>query len=202
MIKYSNLDSKMEFKNHFKNRVISKSRTSKGSFFGTWIKGAIFVFLIAQLSMTTSCNKEEIIIHSEESFNQYVLQGDLKNDESKWWLPILEKHNIKLGAYNNFGNVFEMGMEGNSINNGICTLKAATVLIKDRDNYLLIKADMIYHNFEKGVFDIVSGEGKVYQMDSELSKPSVTLTDLSKLTVVKEEAGVKYQLKGKAIVNF
>ena len=202
MIQYSDLDSEMEFKDHFKNRVSSKSQTSKKNFFRTWIKGAIFVFLIAQLSITTSCNKEEIIIQSEESFNQYILQGNLTNDESKWWLPILEKHNLKLGAYNNFGNVFEMGMEGNSINNGICTLKGATVLIKDRDSYLLIEADIIYHNFEKGVFDIISGVGKVYQMDSELSKPSVTLMDLSKLSVVKEEAGVKYQLKGKAIVNF
>jgi hypothetical protein len=140
------------------------------------------------------CNKDEIIIQSEELFHQ--------NEESEWWQPILEKHNLQLGAYNNLGNVFEMGMEGNSINNGICTLKAATVLIKDRDNYLLIEADKITHNIEKGVFDIVSGVGKVYQMDADISKPGVTLTDLSKLTIAREDAGVKYQIKGKATVNF
>ena len=100
----------------------SKNQTSRENFPKKWIKGAILVFLFAQLAMVTSCNKEEIFIPNEETFNQ--------NEESEWWLPILQKHNIELGAYNNFGNVFDMGMEGNSINDGICTIKAATVLIK------------------------------------------------------------------------
>ena len=143
---------------------------------------------------TMGCNKDEIIIQSEESLGQI--------EESEWWQPILEKHNIQPIAYNNLGNIFEMGMEGNSINNGICTLKAATVLIKDRDNYLIIEADKISHKIEEGVFDIVSGIGKVYQMDSDISKPSATITNLSKLTIAGEGIGVKYQIKGKATVDF
>ena len=35
---------------------------------------------------------------------------------SEWWQPILKKFNLKLGPYNNFDNVFVMGMGVNTIN--------------------------------------------------------------------------------------
>jgi len=94
--------------------------------------------------------------------------------ESEWWQPILQKHNLKLGAYNNFDDVFVMGMEENSVNNGICTLKAATALIKNKDNgYIFVEADSIYYNIQEGVFDIMSGSVKTYStMESDINSPT------------------------------
>ena len=175
-----------------KNGRNSKSQTSRESFLKTWTKGIILVFLFAQLSIATSCNKDEIVFQSEEA---QIL-------ETEWWLPILQKHGLEPVAYNNFENIFAMGKGGNSVNNGICTLKVATVLIKNKENYCFIEADSIYYNIEKGVFDIVSGIGKIYKMDADLSKPSVIVKDLSKLTVVREDGKEKYHYKGQPTVYY
>ena len=92
----------------------------------------------------------------------------IQDENPEWWQPILKKHNLQLGAYNNFGNIIEWGMEGNSINNGICTLKAAIVLIKNGDTYDLIEADTIHHNIQEGVLEVIFGVRKVYKMNSDL----------------------------------
>ena len=90
---------------------------------------------------------------------------------SEWWQPILQKHNLKLGAFNNFDNVFVMGMEGNSINNGVCTLKVATALVKVKDNdndnaYFLIEADSVYYYIEEGNFDFMPFARRFSTLDS------------------------------------
>ena len=162
----ANLCGAMEARDHFKNGASSKSQMSRVNFFRLWTKVTILVFLIAQLSVMISCSSEKMFI---------------QNEEFEWWQPILEKHNLQLGAYNNFGNIFEWGMEGNSINNGICTLRAATVIVKYNDTYVLIEADTIHHNIKEGVLEIISGVGKAYNMNSEL--PDVVLTGLTKMKV-------------------
>ena len=102
----------------------------------------------------------------------------------EWWKPILQKHNLKLGASNNFDNIFEMGMEGNSINNGICTLKVATVLIKYNDkSYIIVEADSIYHNINEDTFDIMSGTVKLYNIDDDLSSPSIAHMNATRMTL-------------------
>jgi hypothetical protein len=122
------------------------------------------------LSIAISCSTEKVLVLDETY---------------EWWQPILQKHNLELGAYNNLGNVFEMGKEGNSINNGVCTLKVATVLIKSKNTYLLIEADTVYHNFKEGVLDIKSGIGKVYKMDA--IEPSSTLMGISYIKVGRQD---------------
>jgi len=186
----ANQSGAMEADTISKNGRSSKSQTSRGIFSKTWNMGVILVLFFAQLSIATSCNKDEIVFQSEKA----------QNLEAEWWQPILQKHNLKLGAYNNYENVFAMGMGGNSINNGICTLKLATVLIRNKENYFLIEADTVYCNIEEGVFDIISGVGKIYEMGSDLSKPLVKVTDLSKLTIVREGGKEKYQYKGNPTV--
>ena len=114
---------------------------------------AILVLLFTQLSFVSSYGSEKTLIQDEKS---------------EWWLPILKKHNLEPIGYNNFENVFVMGEEGNSINNGICTLKVATVLIKGDDNtYMLIKADVVHYNIEECIFEIESGVINVYKIDSD-----------------------------------
>ena len=174
MLKFSNLigaavancSEAMEADTISKNGRSLKSQMSRGNFLRTLTKGIILVLLVTQFS----CTVDKVLV---------------QNENPEWWLPILEKHNLKLGAYNNLGNVFEMGMEGNSINNGICTLKGAIVLIKYNDRYVLIEADTIYHNIQEGVFNVISGVGKVYNTNSEL--PDVTHENLTKVTIGKQK---------------
>ena len=115
-------------------------------------------------------------IPKEEKF------GDMY-EKSEWWQPILEKFNLKLRAYNYYDNVFErrmdvfeMGIDGNSINNGICTLKRATVLIRNRHNntYALFEADSIKHNIREGVIEFMPIAKKHYLIDSGLRETSAT----------------------------
>jgi len=162
----ANQSGAMEADTISKNGRSSKSQMSR---INNDNKVAILVFLIVQLSVMISCSSEKMFI---------------QNEEFEWWQPILEKHNLQLGAYNNFGNIFEWGMEGNSINNGICTLRAATVIVKYNDTYMLIEADTIHHNIKEGVLEIISGVGKTYNMNSEL--PDVVLTGLTKIKVGKK----------------
>jgi len=104
---------------------------------------------------------------------------------SGWWQPILEKYNLKLGAFNNFDNVFVMGMEGNSINNGICTLKVATVLIKGEDgSYMLFEADSVYHNIQKRKFDFMPVASKGYALDSAFNEISAIHGSITRLELM------------------
>ena len=118
-------------------------------------------------------------------FTSYVSKGEPKEKKvagemykvsEEWWQPILRKFNLKLSAYNNFDNVFVMGMKGNSINNGICTLKAATVLIKGEtalikgERYALLEADSVYYNIEKRIFEFMPDAKKAYAFDADLNE--------------------------------
>jgi len=107
-------------------------------------------------------------------------------EKSEWWQPILEKFNLKLGAYNNFDNVFVMGLEGNSIKNGICTLKAATVLIKGEDDggYMLFKADSVYHNIEKRTFDFMPVAKNAYTLGTDLNEISTVHGSITRLELL------------------
>ena len=97
--------------------------------------------------------------------------GEKYEVSDEWWQPILRKYNLKLGAYNNFDNVFVMGMEGNSVKNGICTLKAATALIKGEDgSCLLLEADSVNFNIEKRIFDFMPVARKSYTLDAGLNE--------------------------------
>ena len=102
---------------------------------------------------------------------------------SDWWQPILQKHNVEPVGYNNFDKVFAMGKEGNAINNGICTLKVATVLVKleDIDSYIIIVADTIYHNIQEGVLEMEAGVAKVYKMNSDVLEPSVAHMNVNRI---------------------
>ena len=134
---------------------------------------AIIPALICGMAFT-SCGSNKTEPKDEKAAEMYEV--------SEWWQPILRKHNIEPVAYNIFDNVFIMGMEENSINNGICTLKVATVLKKTSDkSYILIKADSVYHNIKEGFFDIMSGNVQVYDMDADLPKPSAKPMDFIRM---------------------
>ena len=122
---------------------------------------------------------------------------------SEWWQPILQKHNLKLGAFNNFDNVFVMGMEGNSINNGVCTLKVATVLVKmkdsdNNDGYFLIEADSVYYDIEKGNFDFMPFAKRFSTLDSvfNVTNENFVFNDNSNVAHLRFSDG-RYIIEGK-----
>jgi hypothetical protein len=64
---------------------------------------------------------------------------DVTQVSENWWQPILEAHNIKPTAYNNFTNVFEMGTK-NTINGRVVNLENALFLFRPvlRENNKLL----------------------------------------------------------------
>ena len=123
---------------------------------------------------------------------------------SEWWQPILQKFNLKLGAYNNFDNVFVMGMEKNSINNGVCTLKTATVLVKMKDNannngYFLIEADSVYYHIEKGNFDFMPFAKRFSTIDSVFNviTENIVFNDNSNVAHLRQLTEGRYVVESK-----
>jgi hypothetical protein len=101
------------------------------------------------------------------TFSQETRQmGNAMNFETEWWYPILVKHNKVPSGFNNFRNIFEMG-ENNSINDGLCTLTNAYVIIRDSvDNYIIIESPLLYHDFNKELLITDSGTMRMYKKDS------------------------------------
>lgn len=94
---------------------------------------------------------------------------------SKWWEPILKKHNLEIVGYNNFGDVFEMG-DTNTIVDGVSNLTNATMIVKGKSgDYLIIQANSIEHNIKTGALKIELGVFKRYSdIDADVSKPQVS----------------------------
>ena len=102
----------------------------------------LFLILAAVLTL---CEKDKTdVVNPDDSVVH------IAND---WWKPILEKHDIKPIAYNNFEYVFEMG-SANSISNGVVTLKDAFFLIRNgSDEYIFIRSPLAYHDLEKNMIE-------------------------------------------------
>jgi beta-lactamase regulating signal transducer with metallopeptidase domain len=98
---------------------------------------AISLFLILAITLT---------------FSQEIKKIDTgMNFENEWWIPIIKKHNIFPGAFNNFDNVFEMGTK-NSIDGRIVTLENAVFVIRsDSDAYTIIKTPLAVHDLDKNI---------------------------------------------------
>ena len=120
------------------------------------------------------------------------------HEEPEWWQPILQKFDLKLGAYNYYENVFEkgldvfeMGMEGNSVKNGISSLKVATVLLRNRNDntYALFEADSISHNIKEGVIDFMPIAKKHYLIDHKLRETSATHMNVTRFDLAKSRCG-------------
>ena len=123
---------------------------------------------------------------------------------SEWWQPIVRKFNLKLGAYNNFDNVFVMGMEGNSIKNGVCTVKAATVLVKMKDDhnnngYFLIEADSVRYNIKEGNFDFMPFARKFSTIDADFNviNENFVFNDNSNVAHLRRLTDGKYAVESK-----
>jgi len=147
-------------------------------------------------------------------FTSYVSKGEPKAEKTagemykvlEWWQPILQKFNLKLGASNNFDNVFLMGMDENSINNGVCKLKKATVLVKMKNNanntgYFLIEADSVYFYIKEGNFDFMPFARKFSTIAADLNviNENFVFNDNSNVAHLRQLTEGRYVVDGKRV---
>ena len=135
-----------------------------------------------------------ILTGSSKAEPKEVEVADELFEISEWWQPILQKFNLELGAFNYYENVFErgldvfeMGLEENSINNGICTLKVATVLLRNSSNntYALFVADSIRHDIKEGVIEFMPVAKEHYIIDADLRETSATHMNVTRFDLAK-----------------
>ncbi len=139
--------------------MLSKEKSSVRAF----IKAALTVPIMILLAIVIT-------------FSQETKAAMFFGESAEWWLPILQKHNVKeVYAFNNLENVFQMG-EQNSISDNVATLTNATMIIKGNDNdYMIIQASSIEHDISSGMLKIKSGTLNTYKMDSDISQPLVSM---------------------------
>jgi hypothetical protein len=124
---------------------------------------AIPLFLILGVTLTFS--------------QENIPKGNLMNYQNEWWYPILIKHKIEPGAFNNFENIFETGTK-NSINNRVVTIENAIFIIKYKTNdYTILKSPLAFHDLKMKSISGAEGTYKTYNFKSRKLKTSGTLKD-------------------------
>lgn len=140
-----------------KNRIImmTKSRPSHNAILRKISAISLFLIMAITLTFSQEIKKVENVI----------------NYENEWWYPILKKHNVEPGGFNNFEKVFEMGTT-NSIKDRVVTLENAFILVRiDADEYKIIKSPLAYHNLDKNIIECDEGTVISYDFKSEDIKP-------------------------------
>ena len=110
-------------------KMMTKQFSSSKAIFGKITTVIVFI----SVALTLSCNQETID------------QNSVANHDNEWWKAILSEHNIKQTAYNNFENVFEMGIK-NSITDGVVTLEDACIVFKINNGYSILKSPLAKHD--------------------------------------------------------
>lgn len=146
--------------------MMTKNKTKAISF-----KIAMVPVLTVALFYLFSCNKE--------------MMPTTANPDS-WWIPIAEKHNIKLHGYNGFPDMVEMGTT-NSVDNGVARLENAVFIMKDGDEkYIIIKSPLAFHNLKTNLIEGKEGVIEYYSFSSKSTKPAQTI----------EMKDFQYQIEG------
>lgn len=124
---------------------------------------AIPLFLILGVTLTFS--------------QENIPKGNLMNYQNEWWYPILKKHNLEPGAFNNFEKIFETGTK-NSINDRVVTIENAIFIIKSKtDDYTILKSPLAFHDLDKKSISGAEGTYETYSLKSKKLKTSGTLKD-------------------------
>jgi len=119
-----------------------------------------------------------LILAVSLTFSQEKLSKEnLKNFDKEWWYPIIVKHKIEPQIFNNFENVFEMG-SSNSIENRIVTLTDALFIIRQNNDYLILKSPLAYHDLDKNTISADIGVMETFKYNSEDTSP-IAITSIT-----------------------
>jgi len=89
-----------------------------------------------------------------------------------WWKPILEKHGIIPGAYNNFEYIFEMGSTNSIDADNVVTLKDAFFLLRtDGNSYAILRSPLATHNLETNIISCMEGSLDTYDLHQAVPEP-------------------------------
>lgn len=123
-----------------------------------------------------------VLISTVSSGQQNIRNEESKNSEDNWWIPIVEKHKLELKASNTFSNIFEMGTT-NKIDNGVCTLTDAVVILRnDSGRYTIIESPFLTHDYSNELLIAKEGTIKVFRKDSDVDKP-ITIMQIQKMEI-------------------
>lgn len=140
----------------------------------TCIKAAVLIPVIVLLAVVLVINRQP----------QKETGMDLR---AEWWQPILQKHGLQVSAFNNFGDVFEMG-DRIAIDNGVATLTNPTILIKENNGgYMLIRAVVAEHDTANGQLSVQSGTMERYGTNTAVNEPLMSMEGDFKVNL--KEAG-------------
>ncbi len=144
-----------------KNRLImmTKSRPSHTAYLRKIFAIPLFLILAIIITFCQKINQQTDIVF---------------NYQDEWWYPILKKHNVVPGGFNNFERIFEMGTK-NSINDRVVTLENAFILSRpDNSGYFIIKSPLVYHDLDKNTIKGEDGIIEMYNLTSGDIKPTQT----------------------------
>lgn len=140
----------------------------------TCIKAAVLIPVIVLLAVVLVINRQP----------KKETGMDLR---AEWWQPILQKHGLQVSAFNNFGDVFEMG-DRIAIDNGVATLTNPTILIKENNGgYMLIRAVVAEHDTANGQLSVQSGTMERYGTNTAVNEPLMSMEGDFKVNL--KEAG-------------
>ncbi|MFC2128601.1 M56 family metallopeptidase [Bacteroidota bacterium] len=126
------------------------------------------------------------------SFSQNIKHKiDLGNYQNEWWYPILKTQNLEIDSFNIFDKVFETGTK-HSIKNRVTTIENAIVIVNStKDDYIIIKSPLAYHDLDKNTIYAEDGYYEIYNIETKKTKASMKLKDYkitsrdnSKITLV------------------
>lgn len=113
----------------------------------------VFLALAVSLTFSQQQNASEQDSQSRENTSSrqetQVGKADMSLTDfngSEWWLPILEKENVEVLAFNNFEKVFEMGTR-NEITDRRVRLENAFIILKvdNEGGYLILTSPVAMH---------------------------------------------------------
>jgi len=89
-----------------------------------------------------------------------------------WWKPILEKHGITPGAYNNFEYIFEMGSTNSIDADNVVTLKDAFFLLRtDEGSYAILRSPLATHDLKTNIISAMEGSMSTYDLHQAEPEP-------------------------------
>ena len=141
--------------------MMNKKNFGKSAVIGKLASVPLFLFLVMVLSF---CEAEQ-----ESNVDPSTSSEFYAND---WWKPILEKHGIIPGAYNNFEYIFEMGSANSIDENNVVTLKDAFILLRtDGNSYTILRSPLATHNLETNMISCVEGSLDTYDLHQAEPEP-------------------------------
>ena len=155
--------------------------TKNDSLVKSMARRIVIVPMVLILTVTMTFSQKELVKDSLSILN------------NEWWNPLLQKHNIKLLAFNNYKTIFEMGQKCEVANNNV-NIEDATVILLDKkaNTYSVVKADTVMRDIQDKT---IKATNDVTIMCYNYSNDSLMIRiESSEVTITYDETGRSYKI--------